>query len=79
VLLDLPIWRCAWRALRRARERSDFWRWLMTWRRRYRPRVVEDVARYAPTAQLLVVRHPDEARRLAAQWPTSPHPDHAAD
>lgn len=25
VILDLPLWRCAWRAARRSRERADFW------------------------------------------------------
>ena len=27
VVLDLPLWLCAWRALRRGRERRDFWEW----------------------------------------------------
>jgi hypothetical protein len=38
VVLDLRTWRCALRAVRRSRERRDFWRWLLTWRRRYRNR-----------------------------------------
>jgi adenylate kinase family enzyme len=44
VLFDLPTWRCAWRALRRSRQRWDFWRWLLTWRRRYRPALLRAIA-----------------------------------
>jgi hypothetical protein len=39
VLLNLSPPRCAWRALRRGRERWDFWSWLLTYRRRHLPRV----------------------------------------
>ena len=30
IVLDFPFVRCAWRALRRSRERADFWRWLLS-------------------------------------------------
>jgi len=30
VFLDFSSVRCAWRAIRRSRERADFWRWLWT-------------------------------------------------
>jgi hypothetical protein len=33
IFLDFSIIRCAWRALWRSRERWDFWRWLLTYRR----------------------------------------------
>lgn len=37
VLLNLsPAW-CVWRALRRGRERWDFWSWVLTYRWRYLP------------------------------------------
>src|SRR5215467_4625468 len=29
VFLDFSLSRCAWRALRRSRERTDFWLWLL--------------------------------------------------
>src|ERR1700746_1621917 len=32
ILLDFSFVRCAWRALRRAPERADFWQWLRTYR-----------------------------------------------
>lgn len=68
VLLDVPTWRCAWRALRRSRERLDFWAWLLTWRRRYRPRLVRSIAENAPNARLFVVHRPAEAERLVEEW-----------
>jgi adenylate kinase family enzyme len=33
IVLDFSLARCAWRALRRSRERWDFWRWVITYRR----------------------------------------------
>ena len=68
VLLDLPTWRCAWRAARRSRPRLDFWRWLLTWRRRYRPRLRRSIAQHAPNARLLVARRPADVADLLAQW-----------
>lgn len=37
VLLNLSPVRCAWRALRRGRERWDFWWWVLTYRWRHLP------------------------------------------
>ena len=39
LLLDLPMWLCLWRALRRGRENWDFWWWLITWRWLERPKI----------------------------------------
>jgi adenylate kinase family enzyme len=64
ILLDLPTWRCAVRALRRSRERLDFWRWLLTWRRSYRPRLLRAIAEEAPDAELLVIRSRRDLERL---------------
>lgn len=52
ILLDFGLVRCAWRALRRGRERSDFWRWLIAYRRQSLPVLVEAVSRFAPNAGL---------------------------
>ena len=70
VMFDLPTWRCVGRALRRSRERMDFWIWLVTWRRRYRPKLIRSIAQNAPDAQLLLIRHPHEADDLVANWPS---------
>jgi hypothetical protein len=57
-LLSLPLRTCARRAARRGRERSDFWRYLVTWHRRSRPRLLRAVATHAPTATLHEPRSP---------------------
>ncbi len=64
VLLDLSLPRCAYRALRRGRERADFWRWVVTYRRRWRPRILAAVHRDAPGADLVVLRSP----RAVSGW-----------
>ncbi len=33
IVLNFSLARCAWRAIRRSRERADFWRWLLGYRR----------------------------------------------
>lgn len=33
IFLDFSLVRCAWRAIRRSRERADFWVWLLRYRR----------------------------------------------
>jgi adenylate kinase family enzyme len=66
VLLDLSLARCAWRAVRRSRERADFWRWVWTYRRRWRPRILAAVGMFAPGADLHVLRTPRAVRRFLA-------------
>jgi hypothetical protein len=68
VLLDVPTWRCCWRAVRRSRERLDFWLWLLSWRRRYRPTLMRTIAEHAAGAPLLVAHSPGEAAKLLARW-----------
>jgi hypothetical protein len=64
VVLDLSLARCAWRALRRSRERFDFWRWLWSYRRRSRPLVVAAIAANAPMAELHVLHTPADIERF---------------
>jgi hypothetical protein len=65
VVLDLPTRLCAWRAFRRSPQlRLDFWRWLLGWRRRSRPRILRAVAEHAPGARLLLLRSPAAVDRL---------------
>jgi hypothetical protein len=47
VFLDFSPLRCAWRAIRRSRERADFWRWLLAYRRRSRPPPRQAIAAHA--------------------------------
>jgi adenylate kinase family enzyme len=67
VLFDVGLAVCAGRALRRSRERRDFWEWLVTWRFRYRPAVLDAVRTSAPTAALFVVRNQRDADRALSR------------
>jgi len=58
VLLDFPLILCAWRSLRRSRERLDYWGWIALWRRRSRPHLLRAIAESAPNARLVIVRNP---------------------
>lgn len=66
ILLDLSLVRCAWRAIRRSRERADFWRWLLAYRRQSRPILMQAIANYAASAKLHVLRDPGALRRFIA-------------
>jgi adenylate kinase family enzyme len=66
VLFDVPLWRCAGRALRRSPEPLAFWRWLVTWRRRYKPAILREIRAHEVTT-LLVVRRPGDRDRVLAR------------
>jgi adenylate kinase family enzyme len=59
IFLDFSLIRCAWRALRRSRERMDFWFWLISYRYRSRPFLMRAIAEYAPGVRLHVLRSPE--------------------
>lgn len=67
ILLDFALVRCAWRALRRGRERSDFWQWSITYRRRSLPLLMQAISRFAPHAELHLIRNPEELRNFLAE------------
>ncbi|MFG6195862.1 hypothetical protein [Nonomuraea sp. JJY05] len=67
ILLDFSFWRCAWRAIRRSRERADFWLWVWAWRRRSRPLLLAAIATHAGDAELHVIRTPRALRRFVGQ------------
>lgn len=66
VFLDFPLVRCAWRAVRRSRERADFWLWLLRYGRQSRPFLMESIAKYAGNATLHIIRNPEGVRRFLA-------------
>jgi adenylate kinase family enzyme len=66
VFLDFSPLRCAWRAIRRSRERADFWRWLFSYRRRSRPLLLQAIAAHAGDADIHVLRTPRAVRRFVA-------------
>jgi adenylate kinase family enzyme len=67
ILLDFSFARCAWRTLRRGRERADFWQWLVSYRWRSRPMLMEAIAKHAPNTDVYVIRNPAALRRLVAK------------
>jgi hypothetical protein len=64
IFLDFSLVRCAGRAIRRSRERADFWRWLLAYRRQSRPLLMIAIATHAPTANLHILRNPRELQRF---------------
>jgi adenylate kinase family enzyme len=74
ILLDFSFWRCAWRAIRRSRERADFWLWLSAYRRRSRSLLLAAIATHAGDANLHLIRNPRALRRFVAQVTTGQTP-----
>jgi adenylate kinase family enzyme len=66
VVLDFSLVRCAWRAVRRARERADFWRGLLAYRWQSLPALMQAIANHATTAKLHMLRRPEELRQFVA-------------
>jgi hypothetical protein len=64
VLLDFSLVRCAWQAIKRSRERADFWRWLLAYRRKYLPLLLQAIAQHARAADVLIFRDPGAAERF---------------
>src|SRR5580658_9074848 len=64
IFLDFSLVRCAWRAIRRSRERADFWRWLLAYRYQSRPNLRSAIANHAPSATLYVFRRPKALARF---------------
>src|SRR6266566_5017981 len=64
ILLDFSLFRCAWQAIKRSRERADFWRWLLAYRRTYLPLLLQAIAQHASTADVLIFRDPIAAERF---------------
>ena len=56
IVLDISLWRCVWRVLRRGPENLEFWHWMLTYRRRYLPRILTQV----PVDKLILLRTPNE-------------------
>jgi adenylate kinase family enzyme len=67
IFLDFSLVRCAWRAVRRSRERADFWRWLLAYRYQSRPMLRAAIANHAPNAALHVFRGPKALDRFVVE------------
>jgi hypothetical protein len=60
LVLDFSLLRCLVRALRRSKERMDFWWWLVTWRWIERPKIRNAIAEHAPGADVRTFGKPEE-------------------
>ena len=58
IFLDFSFVRCALRAIRRSRERADFWRWLFFYPYKSKPILREAIANHAANADIKVFRGP---------------------
>jgi hypothetical protein len=66
VLLDFSLLRCAVQAIRRSRERSDFWFWLLAYRYQSLPILREAISKYAQQAAFHIFREPQAMERFVA-------------
>lgn len=64
IFLDFSIVRCAYRALRRSRERVDFWLWLLRYRFRSRPFLLKAISAHNNTAAVYFLRNPNAVRQF---------------
>jgi adenylate kinase family enzyme len=66
LFLDFSLLRCGWRAIRRSRERADFWRWLLAYRWQSRPILMQAIANHELKADLHIFRNPKALTRFVA-------------
>ncbi|TEX47377.1 MAG: hypothetical protein B7C54_03610 [Acidimicrobiales bacterium mtb01] len=63
VIVDIHVVKCVIRVLRRGARRRDFWIWMLSWARIYRPQILQDVRKYAPAANLVILKTSGEVSR----------------
>jgi adenylate kinase family enzyme len=71
IFLDFSLVRCAWRAIRRSRERVDFWLWLLRYRHQSRRLLMKAICEHADRATIHVLRNPQEVKRFVADMTCS--------
>jgi adenylate kinase family enzyme len=67
IFLDFSFSCCAHRAIRRSRERFDFWWWVLAYRWQSRPALLKAITQYVPSAELHAFRNPDSLQRFVDQ------------
>jgi adenylate kinase family enzyme len=68
IVLDFPLWRCAWQALRRSRETREFWAWVLRYRRDTLPTIITAIATRAQHADVHILRNPRQVRRFLRRF-----------
>ena len=66
ILMDTPLVTCVWRAVRRSRQRMDFWVWVFQWGYKYRPAIIRDVQKIVPAVNLVKLTNRREVDRWLA-------------
>jgi adenylate kinase family enzyme len=74
IFLDFSLLRCAWRALRRSRERLDFWLWLLRYRPQSRPCLMRAISEHAPAAELHLLRTPESIAHFLKEIASTSYP-----
>jgi adenylate kinase family enzyme len=64
IVLDFPLWRSVWQALRRSRETRGFWIWVYRYRRDSLPTVIEAIATHAAHATVHILHNPRQVHRF---------------
>jgi hypothetical protein len=67
IFLDFSFLYYAHRAIRRSREPSDFWWWVLAYRWQSRPVLLKAIADYAASVKLHVFRAPESLQRFVDQ------------
>ena len=68
VIVNTALVICLWRALRRGRQRMDFWTWVLRWGSTYRPQIMAEVARHAPNARVVELKRTNDTDRFLATF-----------
>ena len=55
IMVETPLVQCVWRVLRRGRQRKDFWLWMLSWSRTYKPQILSSIREYAPKAEVVTL------------------------
>jgi adenylate kinase family enzyme len=72
IVLDFSLLRCAWRSVRRSRENADFWRWVISYRRRSLPVLMTTLATLSPQPRVYRFGTPRAVERFVASIPDRP-------
>ena len=75
IFLDFSLVRCAWRSLWRSREHMGFWSWLLAYRYKSRPVVMQAIADHAAPAELHALRDAEALRRFVTDVDESRTPN----
>ncbi len=74
IILDFPLLCCLSRAIKRDKEKFDFWWWLITWRFTSRPKIMRLIKIHSPKTRILIFKQTKELNKfiLSLHPPTFP-------